>query len=131
MTRRARIAAVLFLAPTGLLAFAGCAAAGDDVSLDGVVLVVGPDATEKMQASLSGTLGTNENGCVSLDGAVIVAPYGSTISEDGQFVSLEGVGKFGLGETLPPTGGGWVEWGYDGEGYGDCGGGDYAVLQPE
>ncbi|GAB2450073.1 hypothetical protein HD599_002169 [Conyzicola lurida] len=131
MTRRARFAASLVILPMGLLALAGCAAAGDDVSMDGVVLVVGPDTTDRMQSVLTGVLGTNEAGCVSLDGAVIVAPMGSTISEDGQYVSLEGIGKFGLGETLPATGGGWIEWGHDGEGYGDCGGGEYAVLQPE
>jgi hypothetical protein len=131
MTRPARIATGVPVLAVCLLALAGCASAGDDVSMDGVVLVVGPDSTVSMQASLTGVLGTNEAGCVSLDGAVVVAPRGSTISEDGQYVSLEGVGEFGLGETLPATGGGWVEWGDDGEGYGDCGGGEYAVLQPE
>jgi hypothetical protein len=127
MIRCARIA----LALTGLLALSGCASATAAVSDDGVVLVVSRDSDARMQALVSGTVGVTDTGCIALDDAVLVAPEGSTISADGETVSLTGVGEFRLGDSLPGTGGGWTVWGDDGAGFGDCGSGEYAVLQPE
>ena len=59
-----------------------------------------------MMAQIHGAVGVNDEGCVTVKRAVLVASYGSTISADGTSITVPLVGTVKIGESLPKTAGG-------------------------
>lgn len=97
------------------------------------LLVSEKDGGAKFEALVSGRLGVDNRGCVTLGGDALVAPKGSAIGDDGRTVSIEGVGMFMLGDDLPPVGGGYEEYADPSEVPAErkvCSGTDFAVLTP-
>ncbi len=70
------------------------------------VLVTLPDTGLHMEAIVSGTLGVRD-GCFTVDGAVLIAPEGSTVSPDGQSIVMPGIATVQVGDKVI-GGGGWV-----------------------
>lgn len=56
-------------------------------------------------ANVSGVLDLNKAKCFTISGRILVAPYGSSIVDDGAAVDLEGYGRFEVGETVHAGGG--------------------------
>ncbi len=97
--------------PIGVLAgvalIAGCSTASDAGPETGLY----PDVRSEpdvgfFQAGVGGTLGVNAAGCVVLygrnrqAGALLSAPFGSSIAADGGGVELEGIGSYRFGEQV-------------------------------
>ena len=98
------------------LALAGCANAeapiGDDglgvplpmpVSPEDPILLVAPQGGGGDSAVIEGALDVNAVACITIDDALLVAPFGSTI--DGSVVSIAGYGSFGVGDEVSLGGG--------------------------
>jgi hypothetical protein len=68
-------------------------------------LVVQPREQGYMLAQMEGTLGVNEQHCVTLDGNVVIAPYGSRVTPDGRHVSFPGWAPIRIGTSLVGGGG--------------------------
>lgn len=97
------------------------------------LLVWTKDGGSKFEALMSGRLGVDALGCVTLDDDALVVPRGSTLEDDGRKVSIKGVGTFPLGNDLPPTGGGYEEYADRSDvpaGRQVCAGTNFAVLTP-
>lgn len=97
------------------------------------LLVSKEDGDAKFEALMSGRLGVDDRGCVTLGGDALVAPKGSAIGDDGRTVSIKGVGTFRLGDGLPPVGGGheeYADWSQVPAEQRACSGTDFAVLTP-
>jgi hypothetical protein len=62
-------------------------------------------AAAGMDALVSGALRVNEAGCFALDQRVLVAPPGSTVSEDGRSIVIPRLGRFSIGDTVRGGGG--------------------------
>jgi hypothetical protein len=57
-------------------------------------------------ALVSGTLAVNDNGCVTIGAALLVAPPGSSVLADGSGVSVSSLGEHKFGDTLQDVSGG-------------------------
>jgi hypothetical protein len=77
---------------------------GSDVTL----LLQEEDARGWHEANVTGTIGVNEQGCVVVDGALLIAPFGSTtrgsLATDDVVIELVGFPPMPLGETLTAAG---------------------------
>lgn len=101
------------------LSLVGCGGGGDGVvagepssSPSRLTLVTEPRPSEGgMDAIVSGVLGVNDLGCVTIDGGdaphVLIAPYGSTAADD-ETVDLVGLGRFTIGDSVRGAGG-WLD----------------------
>jgi len=67
------------------------------------ILLVAPQASLGDSAVMKGTIGVNAVGCVTLDEALLVAPFGSTIEDS--VIAVAGYGSFALGDDASFTGG--------------------------
>lgn len=90
-----------------------CGGGGDDgfaegSSPDGRLVVLPVETTEAMFATVSGTLGINDQGCFTLDDRVLVVGHGSQVVLDGEGVEVADVGTVRLGERAS-GGGGYVD----------------------
>lgn len=56
-------------------------------------------------ALVSGQLRVNPRGCFAVDDQVLLAPYGTEVSEDGRGVRFPGVGLVKVGERISGAGG--------------------------
>jgi hypothetical protein len=65
------------------------------------LLLSGGEDGDGAEGPLSGRLGIDKRGCVTLDDHVLLAPEGSRLGLDGQAVVLAGIGQIGIGEELP------------------------------
>ena len=87
-----------------------------------------------LQANISGELGMNYRGCVTVNGRVLIAPFGATVSADGGSVNLPHRDSIRIGENLPGIEGGEISFGRDNlteerQNYVDhCGDGGYTVI---
>ena len=63
------------------------------------------ETTEAMFATVSGTLGINDQGCFTLDDRVLVVGHGSQVVLDGEGVEVADVGTVRLGERASGGGG--------------------------
>lgn len=61
------------------------------------------------EALVGGVLQIDKAGCVTMDDYTLVAPYGSTLAQDGRTVTLTGHGVFRIGERFGPAGGGYID----------------------
>jgi hypothetical protein len=70
-------------------------------------LLTWPDdpAAVGMDALVVGVLRVNEAGCFALDQWILVAPPGSTVSEDGRAIVIPQLGRFSIGDTVRGGGG--------------------------
>lgn len=101
------------------LTLVGCGGGGDGVvagepssSTSRLTLVTEPRPSEGgMDAIVSGVLGVNDQGCLTIDGGdaphVLIAPYGSTAVDD-ETVDLVGLGRFRVGDSVRGAGG-WLD----------------------
>lgn len=71
------------------------------------ILVTQPEPQSGgMDAIVQGVLGINSQGCVVIDDTfVMIAPYGSTVIDDGRTFELTGMGRFRVGEQVRGAGG--------------------------
>lgn len=69
-------------------------------------------ATEKpngsAQAAISGLLGVDSLGCITVGPNTLIAPFGSELKPDGT-IHLEGIGDYAIGDELPVVAGSVVE----------------------
>lgn len=56
--------------------------------------------------NISGTLAVNESNCYTLGHRILVAPYGSTILDDGSAITMPGIGTFAVGDHIETGGSG-------------------------
>ena len=75
------------------------------ITSDGATLLVSTsDDPSGFEAIVSGTLGRNEQGCVTIGDRVAIAPKGSTFTDTGG-VSFEGYASYDFGEDVELGGG--------------------------
>jgi len=77
----ARRAGLILLAAGALTCLTGCA--GGPVTVNHRVLLTYVNQGASADALNTGTLGTNAHGCITVGGAVLVAPAGSRLNHDG------------------------------------------------
>jgi hypothetical protein len=101
-----------------------------------VLLVAREPSNTSLMANISGVLGINERGCVTVDEYVLRAPFGATVSPDGKSVDIPPFGSLPIGGDLPGSAGGVGPYGGDHptqeqQRFLDlCGGGEYAAINP-
>ena len=67
------------------------------------ILLVAPQASGGDSALIEGTLGVNAVNCVTLDDALLVAPFGSTIEDS--VIAIAAYGSFAIGDEVSLGGG--------------------------
>jgi len=105
-------------------------------SADGEVklLVALEPSNTSLMANISGVIGINDRGCVTVDDYVLRAPFGATVSPDGASVDIPPFGLLPIGGDLPGSAGGIVTYGgepptEDQQRFLDlCGGSGYAGI---
>lgn len=75
-----------------------------------------------MTALVSGELGVNDRGCVTLGHAVLLAPPGSVVLSDGNGINLAGRGELHWGERVSGLGGGYGDYPVDATEHADLAG---------
>lgn len=92
-------------APTASPAPARATEAARAVSADRSTLVVAPENDDAFSAIVSGLVELNDAGCVTVGGRLLIAPAGSSLSEDGTTVLLAGYDPVLLGSSASLGGG--------------------------
>jgi hypothetical protein len=100
----------------GALLLVGCSGGSDtrdEELIDNVpkgrhLLTLDSPVKAHMDAIAAGSLGINDAGCFTLNRRVLIGPPGSTIDDDGQGVTLSGVGHYSIGDSVR-GGGGYIE----------------------
>src|SRR4051812_13541769 len=115
--RSAACRALLVLLATGALAcLAGCT--GGPVTVNHRILLTYVNQGASADALNNGMLGTNDRGCITAGGAVLVVPTGSRLNDDGS-VDISGT-HYEQGDTVSLGGGVG-----DAPAHSPCGPGDY------
>lgn len=99
------------------------------------VLLVAPATQSDIYpatAAGQGTLHLRADGCVMVGSSVLIAPHGSTLTNEDKAVDLAGIGRYNLGADIPALGG--MSHIYTTNdlpaAYADCGTGTYMELWP-
>lgn len=71
----------------------------------GTTLLAADRSDAAFEALVSGTVGLDDRGCVTVDGRLLIAPAGSALSQDGTTVLLTGYDPVDLGSTATFGGG--------------------------
>jgi hypothetical protein len=112
----ARSAGLVALVAVGIAGLTGCA--GGPVTVNHRILLTYVNQGASADALNTGELGTNDRGCITAGGAVLVVPTGSQLNDDG---SVDIAGKhYEQGDTVSLGGGGG-----DAPAHSPCGSGDY------
>jgi hypothetical protein len=82
--------------------------APSDETSSAPTLLTYPASAGLLEARVTGVLGVNDQNCFALDGVLLIAPSGSTVSADGTSIDVAGLGTTSRGETID-TSGGWTE----------------------
>ena len=114
--RRATSACLVLLAAAALGVLTG--RAGGPVTVNHRVLLTYVNQGASADALNTGVLGTNDRGCITAGGSVLVVPTGSRLNDDGS-VDIGGT-HYEQGDTVSLGGGGG-----DAPAHSPCGSGDY------
>lgn len=99
------------------------------------LLLVAPEPQSGIRpatAAGQGTLHVRADGCVLVGSSVLVAPSGSTLTDDNRGVEIAGIGRYDFGAHLPALGGMSRTYTTDDlpAAYSGCGAGTYMELWP-
>lgn len=103
---------------------------------DVILLVALEPSNTSLMANISGLIGINDHGCVTVDDYVLQAPFGATVSPGGESVDIPPYGAIPIGGNLPGSAGGVGPYGGDHPTENQqkvldlCGGGEYAAINP-
>ncbi|WP_375001597.1 hypothetical protein [Aeromicrobium sp. CTD01-1L150] len=68
-------------------------------------LLINEDADGAFLARVHGTTAVNDQGCITIDDRLLIAPEGSHLGNDGKTVELEGYAPFVIGDEVELGGG--------------------------
>jgi hypothetical protein len=74
-------------------------------SVPSVGLLVAPPSDGTLQALVEGRLEVNADGCVTIEGRLLLAPHGSRVTPDGTGVEFSSTGEVEFGSVVQGAGG--------------------------